>query len=1247
MLADSCVLLSFNGEPARVQSHYYHREHMIKATIIPHRALQWLSFWALVLGLAGNIAANESESFYKLGNRFYRDSLHSLAIEQYQKYLAIRKAPDKDAEVHYKIAKAYYLLGDVAQAVESYETFIQKYSADDRVMNAMYEAGEMRMKSGDYKKAADWFYKVWTRFVGSAKARNALLLAARCSHRANEIEQAVDLYDMYVKRFPRHKDAPKATLSLIGILYDQHDFARAETITKQAREQWSSTPEIKARLLYYSALLARSRRKKDEALDIFERMKPLFNRDFAEKKQALQAYISLLNDAGRFDAALDIFAQLNRHYESSSQKTPSSFLFAWAECARKAGKYPRAEQLYTQQLTLEKSAAKKAAIRFRIAECQAGSDKLSQALETLQMLANDDSAGVYKAKALLKAGDLHYARGIYPSAVMSYRKYLQISGEPGKDRLLFRIGSIYEHQNKRHNAAIREYEALLKDYPSSRYAHKAAFRIAKCYQELKNFQSALRQYEYVLELGVDKQLYEKTDQHITYLKNFLIKDSEAAAIALTELTQSTPSESEQALHLWKIAQIQEKHLKQYDKALSSYQKIIDMGATADSLLIPARFARANVYTKLWEKFLFENDSSAAERTKQQALDIYRTIIDAAPQSSQAQAAAFSIMMLTNPNIAEFESYVEKYPASGYKQEVLFYIGSHYEKQALATGNSALREKAIEAFQGVAGDADTSHFSVRAQLGLARNFLDLDRLDSAEQVARTYLASSTSSDMAPEFIYIRGKIAEKKGNFAQAAEMFRNVIFNYPFSARAGTSRFELAQAQFKNGKIFEALSNYRAYYADYPTGGNSGNARLGIAKCLARTGKTAEAESLLTELLSDSLDDPLASSSHFEFAELAEGEHRPFVALEHYKKAAAYESFSRKSYALSKAGELYLANRIYPDAASAYSAALNHAHNERDSLPALHGKILANVMDGKSKKVAGLISYFKDRFPGRKNSHAEIVYHEGLYFSNKKEFDKAIKRFAYVIEKFDQSELVDDAEYQIALCYYFDKKPEAAMKKFQAFVQHYPQGNLLTQAYYTIGMLHHGRDEFAPAAQAFVKVLADTAAAPKTRYRAAHNAALAYRKMLNWNEAASIYKRIASEFSGTITPSTMYLNIGFCLVQASKFEEALSWFTKANNENPPSEEKPELLYWIAMCHSKLGDIQTALTEYLKIPYLYAGVSKWGVTAEMEAARIYERMGDYGKAQNLYKKVINSDGVHGQFGKRAAERIERLKSLTEG
>jgi tetratricopeptide (TPR) repeat protein len=409
------------------------------------------------------------------------------------------------------------------------------------------------------------------------------------------------------------------------------------------------------------------------------------------------------------------------------------------------------------------------------------------------------------------------------------------------------------------------------------------------------------------------------------------------------------------------------------------------------------------------------------------------------------------------------------------------------------------------------------------------------------------------------------------------------------------------------------------------------------------TGKQSEAVDMLTRLLAEQLSDRLAADSHYELARIAEARADTYSALNHYKSALAIPEFTARRDVLVRLGQLYFDSRIYGDAADSYREALSLSSVKSDSIRLMTKAITSLTMDGRMKDADALSERFEKRFGKDSASMAEILYYEGVHYMVEKDYDKAVKRFEHILARYENSNRCDDAAYQIPLAYFYAEKMDEAQKLFLAFPTAYPQSEFIPQSYFKLGMICHGRDEFAMAADFFTRTVDNPKLDSKTRFRAAYNAAVAYQKISSWLDAARMYEVVLKEDNKELSESSLHLKIGFCLIQGSRIDEALEHFQKAD-ENPDAEDKPEILYWIATSYAKLGEYQKAITEYLKVPYLYSGIGKWGVTAEFEAARIYERQGEYPEAITLYKKIIRSDGEEGRFGRQAKERTERLRAV---
>lgn len=1206
---------------------------------VPARTLLFVAF-CIVLAHASEPAS----STYKLGERFFGDQLYSLALEHYQKYLDIRETTELDPLVHFKIALCYYKMENFRNAAEAFEEYLRNYPNDDNGMEATWLAAESRNAAHDYREASEWYLQYWKRYVGSARAQQALLNAADCAKKAENAERAIDLYSLYVRRFSKHETSRDAALVLASLLIKSEQYPRAKEALDEAQGRWKDNKTFLARLLYYKASLARAMQKPQSAFEHFEHLAKLTSEAFPEKNEAYRGYIDVLLENNRFQDALPVFKDLQQLLSQENTEMETGVLLSYAETARKAKEYGLGEQLYVQVLSRELADEERSRILYRLAECQAGTGEFTQAIETLRRLADTDSTGDFGARALLKMGDLYFANDLLSSTITVYRRYLRLPTDLQNDRVIFRIGSILQNSYKQYGAAIREYETILRQYGSSQYYYPSLYAIAECLEAKEEYESALRQYEHLIESCPDDNLSDQAAQRAAYLRDFHLRDAEGAALVLAEITEATLRGAPRNQLSWKMAEVYERYLRRYDKALEVYEAILAMDPPPpDTLKARASVLKGKVLEKLYSKAQIENAPETASYMKEQAVKSYSSVIDNYSTTEYAADASYGLMMLNSPNVADFEAFLQEFPESRNAPHVLLAIANHYEKRANDV-DRRFAGNAADAFRAFVEQCPNDSMLPYALSGLARNLIAVGKVDTARAVIEDFLGRFPESDRRAEMLWLKGKMLKIKGDHQNALLAYRELLTSFPFTTFANQSRYEMALAQLHTGQVLEAFNNLKTFLQEFPDGESADRARFAMGICLTRIGRPSEAAPLLRNALQTDLPEAMEADGHYELARMAEDSGDVYKAIDHYKKALAYKQYENRSGVLLRMGNLCFEHRIYDEAAEAYGKAREVLQTPQDTLDALTGYIASSIMNGKGKSVDKEITLLKEKYEqSHPDAMAKVLFYEGLHLLHRKDYDRAANRFQYVMEKYAGATHADQAAYHWGLCAFYDDKPEEAMSRLKEFLGKYPQSGFVPQAKFKIAMILHGQDQHIPAAQGFKEVTTYRTADNDTRFRAAYNAAISFQKTSAWDEAADMYRFIGEHFPARFSPSALNLKIGFCMVQASRYQDALRYFQMAN-KNPEPVDKPEIVYWIATCHSKLGEHRAAIAEYLKVPYLYSDAGKWGITAELEAARLYERMEEFDNARTLYKKIVQSDGERGRFGKQALSRLERLNNL---
>jgi TolA-binding protein len=98
----------------------------------------------------------------------------------------------------------------------------------------------------------------------------------------------------------------------------------------------------------------------------------------------------------------------------------------------------------------------------------------------------------------------------------------------------------------------------------------------------------------------------------------------------------------------------------------------------------------------------------------------------------------------------------------------------------------------------------------------------------------------------------------------------------------------------------------------------------------------------------------------------------------------------------------------------------------------------------------------------------------------------------------------------------------------------------------------------------------------------------------------------------------------------------------ALSETGDRELNAEVQYWLGECYFKLKNYKKAITEFLKVSYLFPDISLWGPTAEFRAAQTYTKLNNSEEAEKLFLKIISEQGKMSTWGEAAQKELDHLK-----
>lgn len=1200
-----------------------------------------LSF-LFILTLNFSVLGNNASSTFKLAEKFYKDSLFEHAVEQYQIYLTMDGRKEQlEATAHYKIASCYFSMKKYSSAMEAFNKYIKLYPGELEIVDAMYYLAVSEKELKMYKNAAGHFNSIYIRFNANRRAASALFSAAHCYELDSNEEKAIELYNSYIKRYGKGAEVELAYIALLRCYINKKDYKEAQRVLTTAEKRNSKDKKFLIKRLYYKALIHEYEGQISKAMEDFQKILTLDkNVKYDEKESVYRKYITFTISQKQYAQAHEVYKKLIALFEERSETVPVELLQQYGENCKNAGLYTDAIGVYEIVLSRISNDKEKKQVHLIIAELYQLNNNLAKAVESYKEIQKDNSEPTLAYKATKNIADLYFTMKLYPNSVTEYRKYLQYPTAPQKDEIIYRIGKIYQDHYQKYSSAVREFMNLINGYPGSPHFYKGLIAAAQCQEVMKKYVDAVGNYEYVIESCPDPKLQKYAAQRKGYINEFLIKDSDAAVYAFAELVDKKGSGiSEQEIRL-KKADIYVKSLKDYERALNIYKEVAADPMSGQDGNVTLKIA--SLYEKLYRKATYENDSTKVLEYKNAAAEKYRTVLSTDTYGALHEEADYRLMQLEAPTELQYSQFIEKYPTSKYREEIYIKLAKIHENTP--QGNNEHLQLAAQYYQRSLEEFPKGTYSATALLGSAKCAYLLQQYDMAEAYLSQYHNTEGVLQNDGEAFFIAGKIYFKKEEYEKAIDSFKELLLRYPVSYFAHESRYFLALAELQSKKYFNAATNFDAYITNAPEGKYQLLALYGIAKCKQYSGGIVEAKAIFKKLLNEKISPKLHGEISYELGILAEANGDAVTAVKYYTDALKTGDEERQKKLTYTVGELYMEQEKYSNAARYFKAAMPMAETEKDHLNAKLKYYSCIIMTGKSKESSKELRTFRREIKKNRNASAELTYYEALRLLDEKNYSKAESRFQYIMAKYKGSDRVDDAEYYRSLCYYYQKKDDEAVKQLEQFIKRNPTSEYAVAAFFRLGMIGYNREDYVNAGKYFTKVVVDKRTDREMRFRAANNGAFAYQKLSLWVEAAQLYKVIYDNYKERIDESSFCMKLGFCMYQVGRADEALQYFQRAL-ATAPKKDKPEALYWIGSCYKMKGEHSTAISEFLKVPYLHSDSGRWAVTAEYEAARLYEKAGEYGKAVSLYKKVVRKDGKAGRMGKQALYYIEQIRALS--
>jgi len=238
----------------------------------------------------------------------------------------------------------------------------------------------------------------------------------------------------------------------------------------------------------------------------------------------------------------------------------------------------------------------------------------------------------------------------------------------------------------------------------------------------------------------------------------------------------------------------------------------------------------------------------------------------------------------------------------------------------------------------------------------------------------------------------------------------------------------------------------------------------------------------------------------------------------------------------------------------------------------------------------------------------------------------------------------EDARFVYSMSLFAVKDIDKGNAVAQSFFRDYPlsskgpvlhlrMGNVLAEAGRTSESLLHYQEA------------AETARDTTVSFIALKNLGISYQRLERWRDAEQVWTRMLGRYRGHEFAPEAALNAARCKMEQGNYTGAIVAYEEAM-PLLDSESKARAFYWMGTSYEQLGDYQSAVVEYLKVPYLASGGGMWIVTAQLKAAECYVKLERPDAARDIYNKVIRNHGANSNWGKISQKALDELGETTQ-
>ena len=692
----------------------------------------------------------------------------------------------------------------------------------------------------------------------------------------------------------------------------------------------------------------------------------------------------------------------------------------------------------------------------------------------------------------------------------------------------------------------------------------------------------------------------------------------------------------------------------YDSAISYYQKLID-GYPLSSYIPYAYYSRG------WSCYK-KNELEASLRDFQKVADSF-TDSKIFPSAIYKMTEAYYGLSRLEEAKEKIDFYIEKFPLATEAKDALFLKGEIMYQ----LGNY---EEALSSYRYSLKLTGERAWDPYAYLGIAWSFFNMDKYSQAIDEFEVLLDKTYPADSKANALLGIGRCYGMEGKHEDAVKVYDRLINDFSLSQYIEGACFKKAESLYFLSRYEASAFLYKQLLDDFPVGRFTADASYNCALALLRLDNPLDAITYLEKAEKISTDVNFKANAICRIADT-------YSAMGNHKSAQKYYDEVLDKYP----------NSLYTDYAQYHLGLIFVSLGELDSAIITLNSLINNFPDSKllDKSFFQLanIYYMQGHYKLALKEYYNIAdklkesdlaymarYQIGIYLYNKGDYPRAVEIFENIINMAKDEDMQRLARYELGWCYYRMDKEDLAVRTFDDYIIRYPESDITADVIYWFAQYYYSKGSYGRVKISLERI---SEGFPGSGLEGEVNYLLGWtlHREGKTQEALKLFEYVITTYPDTDAAENSVISFGDVFVELGRYNDgirvlngvlriteserlqraankkiglmyqaesfyniAITYYRKAIT-NESNDFNAELQFKIAQCLEDEARFEDAISEYLKVSYLYPNSRYWVIKARLRVAYILEFQTKWAEARKIYEEIALEDV---EEAKHAQERL---------